>query len=113
MANDFDKEPDGDRQEREKRERQRAETDAAARSLAEELRSSTLISDSNPRIEVSANGQTVMLRNITAPSHTMRIECMIGGGWNVQTQVGMSPFPAKDAVVSEVRAWVHQQQSSR
>jgi hypothetical protein len=56
MANDFDKEPDGDRERQKKREREREEVEKAARDLADDIRSSSLISNHDPKIAVSVGG---------------------------------------------------------
>jgi hypothetical protein len=58
MANDFDKEPDGDRERQKKREREREEVEKAARDLANYIRSSSLISNHDPKIAVSVSGWT-------------------------------------------------------
>ena len=108
-ANDFDKEPDGDRERQKKREREREEVERAARDLANDIRSSSLISNHDPKIAVSVSGWTVTLRNTTAQGQTLRIECMVGGGWVVETAGGMTPFPTKESVVSQVQAWVQSQ----
>ena len=62
MANDFDKEPDGDRERQKKREREREEVERAARDLANDIRSSSLISNHDAKIAVSVSGWTVTLR---------------------------------------------------
>jgi hypothetical protein len=50
MANDFDKQK--------KREREREEVEKAARDLADDIRSSSLISNHDPKIAVSVSGWT-------------------------------------------------------
>ena len=107
MSNPFDEEGKGERDEREKRERQRAEIENAVRDRADQLRSSELIANHYPQIEVSAQGGIVVLRN-TRSNETRKMEYLLGGGWSVQTDAGMFPGP-EDFVISEIQAWVNRQ----
>jgi hypothetical protein len=103
MANDFDKQK--------KREREREEVEKAARDLADDIRSSSLISNHDPKIAVSVGGWVdgdAAQYNSTRTNPEDRVHGW-RGGWVVETAGGMTPFPTKESVVSQVQAWVQSQ----
>ena len=113
MPNPFDNEGN-ERAEREKQERHSAGIENFVHAEADKLRSSDLIKDHQPTIEIESfsrselvHGGKVILRN-TASNETRELEYLLGDGWSVQTDAGMFPG-SEDFVVSEIRAWVKRQ----